>query len=244
MNQQDFVEGTCNCDANAVANIEVSIGFVPSAVEVLNLATGAKLFWNAEMSDGGGVKVVPQGTGLIKSPTLTLDSGNKNDVNITAFTVLHDGNPQAVAASSANSPTAAQTISKGKWGLLGWEIGSDGTIDAGPDSNTFDHDTESAAIADRTSLTANHCSVGYITVQANSAADYVTGTNTLDDADDVNYYSSPILSNVTNGIYEYTGTTTTISSGTTTTGSRGFIIGADTDIQQTGVTLYYKAWRS
>lgn len=244
MFQQEFVEGTCNCDANTVANIEVSIGFVPSAVEVLNLSTGARLFWNSEMGDGGGIKTVPAGTGKLQSPTLTLDAGNKNDVNITAFTVLHSGNPQLIAASSNNSPTNAKTITKGKWGLLGWEVGAAGSINAGPDSNTFDHDTEAEAIADRKDVTAAHTSVGYITVQVNSAADYVTGTNTLDDADDVNYYGSPILSNVTNGIYEYTETTNTISSGTTGVGYRGFIIGADTDIQQTGVTLYYKAWRS
>lgn len=243
MSIQSVYTGSIACNASVLANIDINLGFVPIAVEVVNRNNGCKIWWNDDMPSGSAYKEkTVGGIGLLHDVTITMHTSNKGNVNLSAFTVYNNGTCKDVSLTE-KAMTASKTVTAGKWGCFGWEVAIDGTVDQGTNSATWAHATEAAAIADKAANTANHANAGYITIKA-GASNYVTGTNTLDQAANVNYYGANCMSYVaTLGITPLTSTTTTLSGGTTETGTIGFRIGVDTDLQVLGQTLYWRAYR-
>lgn len=242
--EEYFVTGTVDCDASSLADIDVSIGFTPSAVEVYNPTTGAKLWWTEDMDDASGNLFNPNGTGLLKETTLSAGTSDKTKIAFTAFTTMIAGVTTAVAA--AERAPYAGTLTKAKWGCFGLEVGINGTVDAAPNSTAFAFDTEAAAIASMVGVGASaaHAQMGYMTIQSATDSAWVGATSNIVDAADANFYSTDALQTVTTGgITPYSETTFTISSGTTPGGGRGFTIGTNANIQVVGTTLTYKAWR-
>jgi len=243
MSMQSVYTGTVTCNASVLAVIDVNLGFTPIAVEVLNPANGCKIWWNDDMTAGTAYKEKTTGSiGLLHDVTISMHTTNKGNVNLSAFTVYNNGTVKDVTLTE-KILTAAKTVTAAKWGAFGWEVAIDGTIDTGPNSATFAHATEALAIADRAANSANHASAGYLTLKA-GVANYVTGTNTLDQAANVNYYGAKNMSYVaTLGITPIESTTAVVSGGTTETGLEGFRIGVDPDLQALGQTLYWRAYR-
>lgn len=242
MSMQSVYTGTATCNASVLAVIDVNLGFTPIAVEVLNPVNGTKIWWNDDMPSGTAYKEkTVGGIGLLHDVTIAMHTTNKGNVNLSAFTVYNNGTVKDVSLTE-KILTAGKTVTAAKWGAFGWEVAIDGTIDTGKDSATWAHATEAAAIADRAAPSASHATAGFLTIKA-GVSNYVTGTNTLDQAANVNYYGAKNMSYSANGITPIESTTTVISGGTTETGLEGFRIGLDTDLQVLGHTLYWRAYR-
>lgn len=244
MDKQVFT-GTLTCDSTSLAAINEVIGFHPSAVEIFNPDNGVKMWWTSDMDEGTANKIVPVAhgrTGLLEPATLSITS-TKAYVNYASVYSQATAGYASTAAGTSNP--AASTVDKSKWGAFGFSQKlEDGSIATGPDSTVFNHTTEALAIADIAATSSGYVRLGYVTVQATAGAAWVGATSTFSTAAEYNIYSDdPLTFTSSNGISLYTAAEFTISSGTTPGGGRGFTVGADTDLQVLGATLYYKAWR-
>lgn len=218
------------------ATIDVDCGVTPNSVRVYNPVTGAKLWWTADMPDGYAHKYAPVGTGMLKSAGLAIGS-TKDQIATVACTAQISGNTIAVAAVSAGTAPTAEAIPTLTWGLFGLQVPISGTIAAGPDGadNTTGYATEALAIAGIEATTAAHARMGYVTVYNGSAGDFTGATTNFDAADMVaTFYSDDLLSYITSlGI-------TPLGLGDDADVYQGFQIGADTDVNVAGDTLYYE----
>ena len=244
MDKQVFT-GTLSCDASSLAAINEVCGFYPSAVEIFNPDNGVKMWWTNDMDEGTANKIVPVAhgrTGLLEPATLSITS-TKAYVNYASVYSQSTTGYTSTAAGTSNP--AASTVNKSAWGTFGLcQKLADGSIATGPDSTVFTHTTEALAIADIAATSAGYVRLGYVTVQATAGASWVGATSTFSTASDYNIYSDdPLTYTSTLGISLYSAAEFTISSGTTPGGGLGFTVGADTDLQVLGATLYYKAWR-
>ena len=242
MDKQVFT-GTLTCDSTSLAAINEVIGFYPSAVEIWNPDNGVKMWWTNDMDEGTANKIVAHGrTGLLVPATLSITS-TKAYVNYASVYSQATAGYTSTAAGTSNP--AASTVDKSKWGAFRFSQKlADGSIATGPNSTVFTHTTEALAIANIAATSAGYVRLGYVTVQAPADPACVGATSTFSTASDYNIYSDdPLTFTSSLGISLYTAAEFTISSGTTPGGGRGFTVGADTDLQVLGATLYYKAWR-
>jgi len=141
--------GTVTCDASSLAVISVNLGFVPGYVRIRNKSNGNVGWWNSSMTSGSMNKITYGASGLVPAPTLSMHATNKANVKITACTVYVAGVPVAVALTEI--APSANTLTKSKYGVFGFECGANGTVDKTPNSATFAHDTSASAI-DRKSV--------------------------------------------------------------------------------------------
>lgn len=227
--------GTLTCHASSLANIDKQIGFVPAYVKVWNPANGVSLEWQYGMTAGTAMKFGGYTSGALTSAGLKIGTTPANVAsNAFGFRVL--GVDYSVAAVAAGTAPTATTIPQNKWGLFGWEVGINGTIDkVDAAGNAAGYASEALAIAAAPAASAGHIRLGYVTVMRTNAAGFVGATTSFADAETTaTYYSYPtMMQQATLGI-------TPIDDSTT---GQGFRVGIDTDLQVLGATLYYRAWR-
>jgi len=141
-----------------------------------------------------------------------------------------------VAAGTA--PTAT-TIPENKYGLFGFEIGADGTIDKKDSAdNATGYATEALAIAALPTASSAHVLFMYVTVTTTATAGFVGATDNFDAAGvTAKFYNVENCTGITSaGI-------TPIDPGDSTSYLGGFIIGTNANVNVDDDTLYYPAWR-
>jgi hypothetical protein len=222
------------------AALNVSLGFTPQRVRLWNPKTGAEVIWIEGMTEATvyAKNDVYTSNGLLSDPRPAIGS-TKDYVATGAFNYQISGTTYTKAAVSAGTGPTATTIPMGKYGLFSFEIGADGTIDAGPDAtaNATGYATAAAAIAALPSPSSAHCLCAYVVV-TNSATDFVGNTTNFDATGvTATYYTPTMLTNTTSGGI------TPIDPGDSTSVAGGFTIGTMTSINVLGDTIYYEAWR-
>ncbi len=238
--EQQLFTGTV---AGTGSAINVNLGFTPSAVEIWNPMTDCTLNWISDMADGYGVKVVPLADDqLLTDADFSMSATNKAQVYTRAFKYLIDGTTYSKAATTTD--ITATTIPQLKYGLFGFQIGLNGTIDArDATGNAAGYDSAASAIADIPTLTGSHISLGYLTVMSTAAAGFVGATTEFDSVGTATSIATATFVSAQNVNRIITGGITPIETGDSTTIPGGFTIGTDSDLNVSGDTLSYKAWR-
>lgn len=224
--------------AGSPAVINVELGFEPAWVKVWNPSNDAMMEWTPAIG-AGMARITPETkNGLITTTGCAMGTTKDQVANI-AYLIGIAGLRYQVAAVAAGTAPTATTIPQNKWGLFGFEVAADGTIDKGADAagNAAGYASEALAIAALPAASANHLITHYVTVMSVNAAGFVGATTEFDHADvTANFYSVDLVGYTqTNGI-----TVLNAAAGDTVT---GFKIGVHTSIQIAGNTLYWEAGR-
>lgn len=233
INNNTHSVGTEVC-ASPIASIDINVGYIPDWVRVFNPTNGCQMEWIYGMTAGTGIFAPTVKNGVLSSPGCAMGSTKKQVANIAfSFGIAGIGyNKAAVAAGTA--PTAT-TIPKNKWGLFGFEIGGDGTIDLNDAAdNATGYASEALALAALPAASASHVLFMYVTVMCTEAAGFIGATTNFD------------ATGVTAHFYNVDSVTNPQSLGITTLDNsthRGFRIGAHTVLQVAGQTLYWDCGR-
>lgn len=220
--------------ANPIANIDVNVGFIPEWVRVYNPANDCKMEWIYGMTAGTGIFTPTVKNGVLTTPGCAMGTTKDQVANI-AFNFGIAGVGYSKAATEAGTAPTATTIPQNKWGLFGFEIGADGTIDKKDAAgNAAGYASEALAIAALPAASAGHVMFMYVTVMSTDAGGFVGATTEFDDAAvTVNFYNVDCVSNPqTLGI-------TTVDDDD----CRGFRIGVHPSLQVAGQTLYWECGR-
>lgn len=227
----DYVNGSF---AGTGAAINKDIGFVPSRVKIINPNTNSEVLWTDEMGAGRGIKKAEIVTGLLTKCQTAIGSTPAN-VATPAFEFQILGTKYYKAAVAAGTAPTATTIPQNKYGLFGYEIGADGTIDSKDAAgNATGYATAAAAIAALPAASASHVLIGYVVVMSTDGGGFVGATTSFADAAvTATYYSASLA------LFPSTGLITSLDSSS----GRGFTLGTDANINVNGDTLYFEAWR-
>ena len=171
------------------ASLSIEIGFTPKSVDIIDKAAGLIGYWHEDMADGEAIVNNEYIDTIINSACLSIGTTAAN-VASKAFQFRVSGVPYNKAAVAAGTAPTATAIPEDTWGLFGFEIGADGTVDQNDAAdNATGYATEALAIAARPATSASHCMMGYVTVMKSDGA--FTGATTAFNADNVtaNFYS-------------------------------------------------------
>jgi len=234
--EQQLITGTV---AGTGASINITLGFSPSAVEVWNPVTNTTLNWTSDMADASAVKYSQLADDqLLSNAEFKMSATNNAELYTRAFKFMIGGVPYSKAAISTSVSSTA-TVPANKYGIFGLQIGANGTLDArDAAANGTGYDSTASALASVSAVTGSHIAIGYVIVITTAGGGFI-GATTEFDATGVTATFVPAQNArgiVTLGI-------TPIDLGDSTTINGGFTIGADTDLNVSGDTLYYKAWR-
>jgi len=219
------------------ALITVACGFKPTLVRLFDAMGGKLGTWRSGMADASCFLEDQSLDGAMTDPIPAIGTTAANVAN-KAFTFRIAGVGYSKAAVAAGTAPTATTIPQNKWGLFGWEIAADGTIDSGADAagNAAGYASEALAIAALPAASANHVIFMYVTVMSTNVAGFVGATDGFADADvTANYYTNSDLLIKSGGI-------TPQDENDNTTG-RGFTIGTNAFLNKVGDTIYYEALR-
>jgi hypothetical protein len=173
----------------------INIGFKPSKISVMNRAKGFSLEWNDSMAND--VSFASRAAARVLSQPLSYIGSTPANVANGEFWFEINGVRYYKAATAAGTAPTATTIPNGKWGLFGFEIGADGTIDKkDAAANATGYASEALALAALPAASAAHTLFMYVTVSRANAAGFVGATTSFADAQTTaNYYGiSPSLS--------------------------------------------------
>lgn len=228
------------------ADLNFVFGFQPQKIKVVSDALpGVELNWqrlSTKASTYSGVWAAPKGilsgpvgSGLLKSPAPGIGS-TTDQVATGAFNFMINGVTYHKAAVAAGTAPAATTVPDGKFGLFGFEIGADGTIDNNDAAdNATGYATAALALAALPDASANHTMIAYIIVEADGA-DFVGATTALSAATvNVTYYVPALkglIASDGNGIKVLEDSN-----------GRGITIEADGVLNVSGNTLRVEGWR-
>lgn len=229
---QWYKNGTMAATGAAVNQI---VGFAPGAVRIHNLRNGNSMFWTNDMTSGYGILsgTFPAATGVLSSPGCSMGS-TKDQVANVLFNFEIAGASYAKAATAAGTAPTATTIPQNKWGLFGFEIGADGTIDLlDAADNATGYASEALALAAIPTASASHVLFMYVTVMCTEAAGFIGATTNFD--------ATGVTANFYNATLKHLATSGGISPYSTL--GYGFTLGTNTRINISGDTLYWEAFR-
>lgn len=217
------------------AAINLPLGFLPSMVELINLKRGTSVIWTPDMANGEGIKY--GGTTLLSDPALAIGSTPANLAS-GAFSFTIGGMSYTKAAVAAGTALTATTVPQNKWGAFGLQIPSGGTLavlDAA--GNATGYATAALALAAWKAVapTAANVAIGCVLVMNTAAGGFVGATTSLAAATVTAIYYSYGANRPVGLVSAYDGVV-----GTT---PRGITIGTDTDLNQSGDTIMYRAYR-
>lgn len=215
---------------------DVSLGFVPSLVEIWNPANGCVMEYQSDFTDGYA-KTNKFSAAQIITPAGAKIGTTDTKVGNVQFEYYSGGEIKTVLASAAGQTLAATTVPLTKFGLFGWEVNKAGTIAAKDASGNAagTYATAAAALAALPTATAESVLFMYIVVEADSG-NFVGATDDLvagSDITAVDFYS------VAGDAFEKVHGVTPLDN----TVTRGFRIGYYSELVKPGETIYYKAWR-
>jgi uncharacterized phiE125 gp8 family phage protein len=152
--------------------------------------------------------------GMLTGAALAIGSTKTNVANgIFTYFVngLPYGKPAFGAGTSPATSTADDTITQGKYGAVGFDIGIDNTIDAiDAPGNDTGYATAAAALIGLAAVAveANHVRIGSVTAMRSAGGNFVFGTTDLDLSTVTAAYTSTAVKANFNTTYEmaYTGT--------------------------------------
>lgn len=215
-------------------------GCTPQKVRVYNPAKGRTLEWVKGMADGAGYIEGNVVNGALNTPTMSIGT-TKTRVATALFNFAIAGLRYAKAAVAAGTAPHATTITangaKPQFAAYGYEIAADGTLDAVSAATTTNKDSAALALAayQLVAASASHIKLGCVIVEcAAGAVDFIGATDNLDDAQvaSLAYFYEDLATFTTS-----TGITPVEVDGS----GEGFTIGADTQINVSGDTLYWEA---
>lgn len=236
----DDFSGDCQSssfiNATVESGMDLSIGFVPSAIEVWNKNRNCYMVWDNTMAEGEGKTNHFSGMGLLSKPRCGIGTTPEACANNQFDFVLNNIVYTKAASAGGTTPTAT-TLPMGKYGLFGYEIGIDGTIDRKDAAgNGSGYNTADLALAALPTAAASHVLFMYFVVLAKPAANWVGATDDLvpgSDCISITYYDVTSSNPVTSyGI-------TTLKSSSV----EGFRIGYYSELIYPGDILNYRAWR-
>lgn len=230
---QWYKNGTVAGTGAAITQI---VGFTPGRVKVTNIKNGRSIEWTDDMAAASGIirGDFYSAAAVLSSPRAAIGSTPANVAN-AAFDFEIAGVKYTKAAVAAGTAPTATTIPQNKYGLFGFEIGADGTIDRKDAAdNATGYDTAALALAALPSASASHVLFMYVVVMRTNAAGFVGATTSFADAETTaTYYNVDLKNYITvNGITSYSGTL-----------GYGFTLGALANLNISGDTLYWEAWR-
>ena len=131
---------------------------------------------------------------LITDPGFAIGT-TKPSVSSIAFTYTIDGDEYTKAAVAAGTAPGNDVVPEDKYGVVAFDIGSDGTIDAiEAHNNAVGYTTVALAFSDLPQVADEHIRLGYVSAM-DSEADFTFGTTDLDAANTTVTYvdSGPTL---------------------------------------------------
>ena len=228
--EKRIVEGTG-------AALNVACGYIPTKVVISRDDVVGKMVWFSHMSDGTALREgdPTDSAGLLTQPALTVGTTATN-VATEAFDYIIANVAYSKAAVAAGTAPTATTVPDGTWGLFGFEIAADGTID---NNDAADNDTgyatEALAIAALPAVSGSHIMIGYMTIQADGD-DFVGATDDISpntDVGDYNFYTTAKLGELTSGGISQLDSSSGI----------GFTIGVDGVFNIDGKDMVVEIWR-
>ncbi len=128
-------------------------------------------------------------TGIKTGAALAIGSTNTAVAN-GAFEFDIAGTGYAKAATAAGTAPGNDVVPQGKYGVVAFDIGADGTIDAvEATDNATGYDSAALAIAGLPAVESAHTRMGYVTA-SKSDGDFTFGTTALDAANTTVVYTS------------------------------------------------------
>ena len=224
------------------ASLSVEIGYTPKSIEIIDMVSGLIGFWHEDMADGEAIVYNEYIDSVLNSACLSTGT-TADQVATKAFQFRVLGVAYTKAAVAAGTAPTATAIPEDTWGLFGFEIGVNGTIDlVDAADNATGYATEALAIAARPSTSASHCIIGYVTVMKSDGA--FTGATTEFSADNVtaNFYNVSDV-RLTSGGVTPVGSGDSLTSGTVVE-SDGTIVSPSTSSPKEilGITLGTSAY--
>lgn len=220
------------------AALSESIGFKPSMVKIYNYYGGLVGIWDSSMADAAATIMNPYiaGTGTILSDPVPQIGSTKTNVANVGFQYSIAGVPYTKAAVAAGTAPTATTVPQNKWGLFGFELASDGTIDKKDAAgNSAGYASEALAIAAKPSASSSHILAFYITVMSTAAGGFVGATTELDaSVVTCNYYANSASYIASGGITPLGDTNDTYF---------GFQVGTSAYLNTAGAVYFYEAIR-
>jgi len=238
------------------ASLSIEIGFTPGSIDIIDKAAGLIGYWHEGMTDGEAIVNNEFINTVINSACLAIGTTEANVAN-KAFQFRVAGVPYNEAASAAGTAPTATVVPEGTWGLFGFEIGADGTVDlVDAAANATGYATEALAIAARPATTAAHCMMGYVTV-TKSDGDFTGATTTFSAANVTANFYSVSDARITSGGVTPVGSGDVITSGTVVRASGtietpstsspkeilGITLGTSAYLNQSGQELIIRARR-
>jgi len=216
------------------AALNIPLGFTPSKLILTNQIRGTEIVYTPDMADAEGIKY--GGTTVLGSPALAMGS-TKSAIATGAFSFTIGGMSYTKAAVAAGTAVTATTVPQNKYGAFGLQIPSGGTLavsDAA--ANATGYATAALALAAWKAVapTALNVLLGCAIVINTSAA--FIGATTLFDAAGVTVQFISYGANRPTGLVSAYG-------GVIGTTALGVTIGTDADINTSGDTIYYTAYR-
>lgn len=220
------------------AALNVLCGYVPTKVRITRDDLVGEMVWFDHMSDGTAIRsnYPVDSDGLLSQPALSMGT-TKDRVATEAFDYVIANVAYSKSAVEDGTGPTDTTIPQDKWGLFGFEIGSNGTIDNNDaaDNNDPGYETEADAIDALPSVSSDHIMIGYVTVMSTNASGFVGDTTDFDHEDvTANFYTTDLLGYLSSdGI-------TPINTNPT---GQGFTIGDDSVFNIDGEYMTVEIWR-
>lgn len=214
------------------AVLPINIGFKPKYFKISRRDGSGSIEYYSHFADGAGILSSRIANGVLQATTCSMGS-TKDQVANTAFLFQVNGVSYVKAAVAAGTAPTATTVPKNKWGLFGFAIGADGTLDpTDAADNATGYASEALALAAKPSAAADHVFVMYVTVMCTEAAGFIGATTNFDATGvTANFYAEPSTFTLTStGI-------TPIDNGT----ACGVSVGIDGYVNVSGAVLDYVA---
>jgi hypothetical protein len=229
------------------ASLNVDLGFTPRRVELWNPSTSTKMVWTDDLTDGYCFKENPVRRSVIGTATAytsvlstaRLKKGVISSATVAAYAYPFNwqiaGVNYSKATATAFAITATASYPASRYGIIAFEIGVDGAIALRAGGATG-YASSAAAIAALPAANPAHVVFGYVVVRSGTATLFKPGTTRLTATNSTFYNIQPINYQTSLGV-------TPIDPGDSSTITGGFTIGADEDLNRSGDTIYYTAWR-
>jgi hypothetical protein len=214
------------------AALNVSVGFKPTCFKIYN-GSGLIGLWTSDMPDASCTLMSEYIDSVIGDPAPGIGTTNTQLAN-KAFQYVIAGVPYNKAAVAAGTAITATTVPQNKYGLFGFEIAADGTLDAWDAAgNNVGYATAALAIAAKPANSASHVGAFYVVVMNTAAGGFVGATTALNASTvTATYYSNFDRFIKAGGVTPKGGSTDTI---------HGVQIGTSAYLNTSGATYYYEA---
>lgn len=218
------------------AALSLEMGFCPARVEIFTEIGNMIGVWTSSMSNASVMILHPYIDMLTTDPVPQIGTTTTRMANL-AFKYRIASINYSKAAVAAGTALTATTVPQNKWGLFGFELGADGTLDANDASgNATGYSTLAAALAAKPAASASHVRAFHVAVMSTASGGFVGNTTALNDPAVTAYFYAH------NDALQTSGGITPLS--ITGQSVQGVTIGTNAYINTAGAKYIIKAYRA